>query len=182
MKNNRYFLLIASFFLIFFTSVTYRAELIHTLSLLSSYLNGKASLDDRLTLYGDTARERLKPFFQNSQIQYPPKELLLLALKAEKRLELYARNQESDFVFIRDYKILAASGVLGPKLREGDFQVPEGVYRISYLNPNSRYHLSLRINYPNDLDRKIAQKEGRTNLGGDIMIHGNRIAPRERRP
>jgi murein L,D-transpeptidase YafK len=62
----------------------------------------------------------------------------------------------------------------GPKLREGDQQVPEGLYRIELLNPNSRYHLSLRVNYPNAADIEQARAEGRdlAGLGGDIMIHG----------
>jgi murein L,D-transpeptidase YafK len=44
------------------------------------------------------------------------------------------------------------------------------------LNPNSRYHLSLRVNYPNAEDKKHAKTEGRTNLGGDIMIHGKPLS------
>jgi hypothetical protein len=68
---------------------------------------------------------------------------------------------------------LAASGELGPKLKEGDRQVPEGLYGIESLNPNSRFHLSMRINYPNEYDRAKAAAEGRTQLGGDIMIHGS---------
>jgi murein L,D-transpeptidase YafK len=71
---------------------------------------------------------------------------------------------------------LKASGKLGPKLREGDRQVPEGLYRIESLNPNSRFHLSLRVNYPNAFDRDMAAREGRTNLGGDIMIHGSKVS------
>ena len=51
------------------------------------------------------------------------------------------------------YPVLGASGVLGPKLKEGDRQVPEGVYRVPELNPNSDFHLSLRLDYPNEFDR-----------------------------
>ncbi|MHC4642127.1 MAG: L,D-transpeptidase family protein, partial [Planctomycetota bacterium] len=63
-----------------------------------------------------------------------------------------------------------------PKLKEGDRQVPEGLYRIESLNPNSMFHLSLRINYPNEFDREQAKHENRTNLGGDIMIHGSNVS------
>jgi murein L,D-transpeptidase YafK len=77
---------------------------------------------------------------------------------------------------VRSYPIRAASGVLGPKLRQGDRQVPEGLYRIELLNPNSRFHVSLRVNYPNQFDRRMAVSEGRARLGGDIMIHGNRVS------
>ena len=57
---------------------------------------------------------------------------------------------------------------------EGDKQVPEGFYRIELLNPNSRYHLSLRVNYPNadDIERAREDRRDLLNLGGDIMIHG----------
>jgi len=76
-------------------------------------------------------------------------------------------------VHLRDYPIRGMSGTLGPKLREGDRQVPEGLYRVESLNPNSRYHLALRVNYPNDHDRRRGREDGRTALGSDIMIHGN---------
>src|SRR5690606_4961 len=75
--------------------------------------------------------------------------------------------------FVRALPVLAASGRVGPKLQYGDYQVPEGFYRIEALNPNSRFHLALRVNYPNAFDRAEAAREGRTHLGGDIMIHGS---------
>jgi murein L,D-transpeptidase YafK len=72
--------------------------------------------------------------------------------------------------------MLAASGKPGPKLAEGDLQVPEGLYRIESLNPNSSYHLSLRLDYPNEFDRDRAHEDGRIRLGGDIMIHGSNVS------
>jgi len=57
-------------------------------------------------------------------------------------------------------------------LRQGDHQVPEGLYRVTALNPKSNFHLSLRLDYPNQLDRAHAEAEQRLRLGGDIMIHG----------
>ena len=68
--------------------------------------------------------------------------------------------------------MLAASGHAGPKLKEGDCQVPEGVYRIEYFNPNSRYHHSMKLDYPNADDRAQAARDGRSGLGNDIFIHG----------
>jgi murein L,D-transpeptidase YafK len=65
---------------------------------------------------------------------------------------------------------------LGPKLREGDHQVPEGIYRAEFLNPNSLFHLSIRLNYPNAFDQAAARADGRTNLGSDIMIHGSKVS------
>jgi murein L,D-transpeptidase YafK len=79
-------------------------------------------------------------------------------------------------VKVRSWAVLAASGGAGPKLREGDRQVPEGVYRIDQLNPNSAYHLSLRIDYPNAVDRAQAARDGRQRLGGDIFIHGKDVS------
>ena len=105
---------------------------------------------------------------------YPPARFLLLGLKRERELQLYAAGPGQPFAFIRSFAVLGASGEIGPKLREGDRQVPEGVYRIEYLNPNSIAHLSLALSYPNPFDRIHAEEEGResASLGGDIMIHG----------
>lgn len=136
---------------------------------------GARSVQDVLHLYGDKAQARLLPFFDAAKAPYPPKAITLLAIKDEKRLELWSEDN-GDRHFIRSYPIKAASGATGPKLREGDHQVPEGVYRLEYLNPNSLYHLSMKINYPNEFDREQALKENRTNLGGDIFIHGNAVS------
>jgi murein L,D-transpeptidase YafK len=99
----------------------------------------------------------------------------LIALKQEKKLELWARDS-GEFRFIRNYNIQAASGVAGPKLRQGDKQVPEGIYRIAGLNPNSHYHLSMKINYPNEFDLFHAGQEGRIAPGSDIFIHGKAVS------
>ncbi|MDB6125800.1 MAG: uncharacterized protein JWQ71_4793 [Pedosphaera sp.] len=131
------------------------------------------TVKDRLQQYGPEARARLKPYFEAKQVAYPPVRLTLVGLKEEKTLELYAGGSNQKLEFIRAYPILAASGVAGPKLRQGDKQVPEGIYPVEWLNPNSSYHLSFRIGYPNEFDREHAQSESRTNLGGDIMIHGD---------
>lgn len=71
------------------------------------------------------------------------------------------------------WPILAASGSSGPKLRSGDRQVPEGLYAIESLNPMSRFHLALRVGYPNEFDRAHAREDARDDLGGDIMVHGS---------
>lgn len=114
---------------------------------------------------------RLRPAFAAAGVPYPPPHFTLVALKAERRLELYAGEPARP---VCAWPILGASGTAGPKLREGDQQVPEGVYRIELLNPNSRFHLSLRVNYPSPDDLARAAEDGREipNLGGDIMIHG----------
>jgi hypothetical protein len=135
----------------------------------------KRTVNDRLATFGDSARQRLAPYFQKAGVAYPPREILLIALKTEKSLELYA-NDAMQKKLVRRYPILAASGRPGPKLREGDQQVPEGIYAVESLNPNSAYHVSLRLNYPNVFDRTQAAKDSRTRLGGDIMIHGKAVS------
>lgn len=142
---------------------------------LANVMKRRHTVADRVAQYGFAVRERLEPAFARSGIPYPPDSLVIVVLKQEKRLELYAGNGGA-FKRIKSYPILAASGGLGPKLKEGDSQVPEGIYRIESLNPNSLYHLALRVNYPNESDREQARAEGRTRLGGDIMIHGNRVS------
>lgn len=127
---------------------------------------------DRVVQYGYPARQRLAPYFRAAGVDYPPQTVVLVGLKWERRLELYAGDTPQDLKFIRYYDVLAASGTVGPKLREGDRQVPEGIYRFTRLNPNSRFHLSLKVDYPNTFDRMMGRVENRRNLGGGIFIHG----------
>jgi hypothetical protein len=130
----------------------------------------------RVEQYGGAARARLTPYFDKAGVSYPPRRVILLALKSERTLQIYATDPNGAYRFLRSYPILAASGDLGPKLHDGDNQVPEGIYPIESLNPNSAYHLSLRVGYPNDFDREQAKKEGRSKVGGDIMIHGSYVS------
>ncbi len=132
------------------------------------------SLRQRLEEISPLAGKRIAQKFDSAKAAWPPAEIGLVAIKDKKALELYARSEGGKWTFIHRYPVLAASGGAGPKLQRGDKQVPEGVYRISFLNPNSRYHVSMRVNYPNTFDRKMARKDGRKDLGGDIMIHGKR--------
>lgn len=140
---------------------------------LANKMSGKFSVTDRLKEYGPNARERWAPYFRRAGVPYPPARVMLVGFKQERALEVYAAGDGEDWRFVRRMPILGASGKLGPKLKEGDLQVPEGIYRIESLNPNSAYHLALRVNYPSDEDIAQAAKEDRTNLGSDIMIHGS---------
>lgn len=126
----------------------------------------------------EPVRARLEPAFKKAGVPYPPTRVVLRAFKAEKRLDLLAASADGPLRPVLSWPILAASGVSGPKLREGDQQVPEGFYRIELLNPNSRFHLSLRVNYPNPDDLARAREDGRdpAQLGGDIMIHGGSVS------
>lgn len=108
-----------------------------------------------------------KPWIDDaaSQIQG---HLEILVFKKERLVELHASGWDAP----RIYKMTNSSGKLGPKLRESDGQIPEGIYGVEYLNPNSAFHLSLKVSYPNAFDRAQAKEDGRMELGGDIMIHG----------
>ena len=131
----------------------------------------KASLLEWLN-FRDAVHGRLITRFRQIGVSYPPKKMILVGLKQERLLEVWVSDETNSYRYLAMYPIVGASGGLGPKLREGDFQVPEGLYGIESLNPNSRFHLALRVNYPNDFDRERGRRDGRVNLGSDIMIHG----------
>lgn len=90
----------------------------------------------------------------------------VVILKSERKIQLLNNNK-----LIKEYDMALGFSPIGHKERQGDGKTPEGIYKISGRNPNSAYHLSLRISYPNEKDRKNAQKLG-VDPGGDIMIHG----------
>ncbi len=128
---------------------------------------------DRVAQYGPEAETHLRELLDDVSIDWPPREVALLAFKDSRTLEMHARDDPADrWRYVTSWPVIGASGGPGPKLREGDEQVPEGVYRIESLNPNSRYHLALRLDYPNAFDREMAAADRRAALGGDIMIHG----------
>ena len=139
-------------------------------------LFGGATVADRISQYGAAARARLAPAFSRAGVSYPPDRFVIAAFKLEREVHLLAAGPGQSLSFVKTYPVLAASGNLGPKLREGDRQVPEGIYGIESLNPNSRFHLALRVDYPNADDRTRASRDGRSQLGGDIMIHGDAVS------
>lgn len=134
-------------------------------------IRGSQSVEQRLAAHGPSVRPRWVSRFADAGHDYPPKALALLAMKEERELRVFAIG-EHDAKHIVTLPILAASGERGPKLREGDRQVPEGFYRVESLHPNSAYHLALRLDYPSAEDVAQATVDGRHNVGGDIMIHG----------
>jgi murein L,D-transpeptidase YafK len=108
--------------------------------------------------------------FADYGMQFPPEKLFFRAFKQERVLEVWAA-EAGPYQLIKSYEICMMPGKLGPKIRQGDKQVPEGIYFIDTLNPNSEFHLSMRVNYPNEADliRSSAEKDP----GGDIYIHGD---------
>ena len=102
-----------------------------------------------------------------------PRAVLLRMFKEERVLEVWvAEAPERPFVHLGDHPVCASSGGPGPKARVGDGQVPEGVYRVTALNPWSQFHLSMRLDYPNAADRARSPGVGARELGGEIFIHG----------
>ncbi|MBB3994108.1 murein L,D-transpeptidase YafK [Sulfitobacter undariae] len=84
--------------------------------------------------------------------------------------KMYLLNEDR---VVQDHKIFLGFAPEGHKQIEGDGKTPEGLYRIDRRNPNSRFHLSLGISYPNAVDTRTARDMGKS-PGGDIFIHGQR--------
>jgi murein L,D-transpeptidase YafK len=115
-------------------------------------------------------RLALKQLFRERGLAYPAPEIMMRVFKRERELELWVRPAgQSSFVQLKTYEICALSDKPGPKRTRGDYQTPEGFYYINDFNPRSGYHLSMKVDYPNQVDRiRGAGKD----LGGDIFIHG----------
>lgn len=90
----------------------------------------------------------------------------IVVKKKQRVLEVYTNGQ-----LLKTYKISLGFAPVGHKECEGDGKTPEGNYYIASKNSKSQFHLSLKISYPSDADKKAAKKRG-VSPGGDIMIHG----------
>jgi len=121
-------------------------------------------------LEGEPA-ERIQKDLAGADFDRYPNDLILIGLKKEQRLQVYGRDEQG-VRLIKEYPFTAMSGVLGPKLQEGDKQIPEGIYGVEYLNPNSSYHLSIKVGYPNAYDFSKSRFDDVSKMGGDIFIHG----------
>lgn len=135
-------------------------------------VKGKETVETIISKIEKEVWNRLKSDLAKSgyRTEYP-KEIVLVAFKEEQILQVYAKNS-TGVILIKDYPFTANSGNLGPKLKEGDRQIPEGIYEVEYLNPNSSYYLSIKINYPNEFDKSKTQFNKIADMGGDIFIHG----------
>jgi murein L,D-transpeptidase YafK len=98
----------------------------------------------------------------------PDAPIFVRIFKEESELEVWKQRDDGLFHHFKTYPICTWSGDLGPKLRQGDKQAPEGFYSIqkSQLNPRSSFHLAFNLGYPNAYDRS----HGRT--GDALMVHG----------
>lgn len=125
--------------------------------------------NDRVIAARIDKRFELKKLFRERGIAYPAEQIYMRVFKRERVLEMWVKpaGQET-FALLQSYEICALTNVPGPKRVRGDLQTPEGYYYINNFNPQSGYHLSLGLNYPNESDRIL----GGENMGGDIYIHG----------
>jgi murein L,D-transpeptidase YafK len=105
--------------------------------------------------------------------QWPP--ALAPAAQRADAIHVYKVRRQMELLrggkVIARYRIALGDAPVGHKRQQGDERTPEGDYRISYRNGRSRFHLSLRISYPDEADRQRAKAKG-VDPGGDIMIHG----------
>ena len=94
--------------------------------------------------------------------------IMLRIFKEESTLEVWKQTRNGRYALLETFEICKWSGELGPKIKEGDRQAPEGFYEITpaLMNPNSSYHLAFNLGYPNQFDRS----HNRT--GTHLMVHG----------
>ncbi len=112
----------------------------------------------------------VKEMFEKKGISFPSSQIFWRAFKWNKQLELWAFHSDSaKYILVQTFSICAVIGDPGPKRQEGDFQIPEGFYYFSSFNPVSKYHLSMKISYPNESDAILGNKSA---LGGEIYLHG----------
>src|ERR1051325_8429801 len=118
--------------------------------------------------------DTLKKQFAAKGLQWPAKYIYIRSFKFDGQLEVWVKNDRKEpFKLFKTYRVCAMAGSLGPKRMQGDYQVPEGFYYINEFFPNSNYHLSLGLNYPNASDRILSDS---LRPGGDIYIHGSCVS------
>lgn len=135
-----------------------------------------ASSKEAVSLRVEKIRQAVMPRLQTeleAKNLQPGSPIFIRIFKEEKILELWIEKMEGGrFELFKSYPICTFSGTLGPKLSEGDKQAPEGFYFVppARMNPNSRFHLSFNLGYPNTYERS----QGRT--GSFLMVHGNCVS------
>lgn len=154
------------------------SELFH---LPSIDFNVKMTVDDLIRMGQECAKE--EQYIENKFITKTLEEglaeiganignpVFIRIFKKESLLEVWMYTG-TVYEHLKDYAICAYSGYLGPKLKEGDRQAPEGFYKVKthQLNPNSSYHLSFNLGYPNKYDR------AHDRTGSFLMVHGNCVS------
>jgi murein L,D-transpeptidase YafK len=125
----------------------------------------------RVAMATKLKEDTLKKQFAAAGLIWPAKQIYIRSFKYDSQMEVWVRNTNSEpYKLFKTYKICALAGSMGPKRMQGDYQVPEGFYYINEFNPNSTYHMSLGLNYPNASDKILSDS---LKPGGDIYIHGS---------
>ena len=113
----------------------------------------------------------VKLYFTKKGIAYDGFHLFIRAFKERNILEVWVKEKTATtYTLLQTYTFCASSGTLGPKRREGDLQIPEGIYHVNHFNPESNFYLSLGVSYPNASDFILSDKNA---PGSAIYIHGN---------
>ncbi len=144
----------------------------------SNYVFAQTSAGPKYFLKSPVANSRmedsLKKQFEKQNLTWPPQAMYLRSFKFDRQLEIWVKsNSKEPYKLFKTYKVCQQSGSMGPKRVEGDYQVPEGFYYINEFNPNSNYHLSLGLNYPNASDRILSDAN---RPGSAIYIHGDCVS------
>lgn len=159
---NHFFQLLKSFIFIPFIFMSFQCQS-------QSFKNQQQKYPRVRTAYSEKESAMTKLLTEKG-LQLSQLNILLIGYKSEEELQIWAKNkQDTAYRLLITYNFCSSSGVLGPKRKSGDLQIPEGFYHISYFNPYSNFYLSLKVSYPNQSDRILGV---RSNLGGDIFIHG----------
>ncbi|WP_298320006.1 L,D-transpeptidase family protein [uncultured Aquimarina sp.] len=138
-------------------------------------VKGKETVDSRIKDFQEKVWDRLEKNLGLAGYKMDfPKEIIIVAFKEERKLQVYSKDYNG-IKLIKEYPFTAFSGELGPKLKEGDKQIPEGIYKVEYLNPNSSYYLSIKVSYPNEFDKSKTKLTDISDMGGDIFIHGKSV-------
>ncbi len=166
-------ILIFGIILILFVVLKYGKSIYTTIL---SKIKAKETIDTRIEQIEGRVWNRLKNNLNLAGYSKNyPDEIILVAFKEERLLQVYAKDRRG-IRKIKEYPFTASSGKLGPKLKEGDKQIPEGIYNVEYLNPNSSYYLSIKVSYPNEFDKSKTQLKNIKDLGGDIFLHGKAVS------
>lgn len=94
--------------------------------------------------------------------------IMVRLFKKESKLEVWKQTRNGRYALLETFDICKWSGNLGPKVKEGDRQAPEGFYMITQglMNPNSNYYLAFNTGFPNAYDRSLGR------YGTNLMVHG----------
>jgi len=128
-------------------------------------------LNVRVKTAYDEKEKVVEGYFHEKKLSYAGFQLFIMGFKREQKLEVWINEKGKDtYSLLHVYDFCSSSGTLGPKRKEGDLQIPEGIYEINHFNPESNFYLSLGINYPNKADKILGDPN---HPGSSIYIHGN---------